>query len=175
MGILLLVLLTVILSVLCYLLFAPILIEIDSRKGVYGLRFHRMGRAGIAWKQDTVMMQVQVAWWKKEMDLFAMHPRKKSEAAPPSGRQTGREHKKMPDFRKIAGRITGVIRSFRIRDCYVSIDTGDMPLNGILYPWFSLLARYSGKAIQINFCNEQVIVLKIENSLARMLRAYLKS
>jgi len=55
------------------------------------------------------------------------------------------------------------------------LDTGDMPLNGILFPWFYLFSRRVNHDVLINFNNENTIKLKIENSIARMLWAYIKS
>jgi len=73
------------------------------------------------------------------------------------------------DIRK----VQAVITSFKISKCLITLDTGDMALNGILYPWFLWIGELMSKDISINFCNRNEIVLEIENNFFRVLRAYI--
>jgi hypothetical protein len=68
-----------------------------------------------------------------------------------------------------------ILKSFKIKKCFITIDTGNMPLNGMLFPWIYLLSIYTKKTVMINFSEKNIIILQIENSIARMLWAYFKS
>ena len=69
--------------------------------------------------------------------------------------------------------VLSVFNSFTITQCQVSIDTGNMPLNGLLYPLFWFASRYVKHPVQINFKNENYICLQIKNNLARITWAYI--
>jgi hypothetical protein len=72
-------------------------------------------------------------------------------------------------FRK----IERVMQSFKLTKCYITLDTGDEALNGILFPGFVWLGLMIKKDVSINFQNENVIILEIRNSFFRIIRAYL--
>ena len=72
-------------------------------------------------------------------------------------------------------KVKAVLQSFKWDKCNVSLNTGDMPLNGILFPVVYLIAFLTGKNIRINFLDETSVELKIRNSLAGMSWAFLKS
>lgn len=54
----------------------------------------------------------------------------------------------------------------------MSIDTGNMPLNGIMYPGFFWLSRLTGKTFEINFSDKNELILEIENNLAGLVKAF---
>ncbi len=81
----------------------------------------------------------------------------------------------VPDPGKIIRKAIAVIRSFRVQYCELNIDTGNMPLNGILYPLGPILTHKTGSKISINFDGDTIMILKIQNTIARMLWVYLKS
>ncbi|PBQ30556.1 hypothetical protein CNR22_01810 [Sphingobacteriaceae bacterium] len=61
-----------------------------------------------------------------------------------------------------------LLQSFKIKTFYLDVDFGDMPLNGILFPYFYWLSGYSGKTVRINFNGNTVLILVVKNSIARM-------
>jgi hypothetical protein len=163
-----LVLFFVILLVLVYFLFAPIIIEIDTDHAMYRLRFHRLASARL-FMSDSLMLRLEIGRWMKQFDLLR---RKEKKITPQRIQNTSGKHF---HFRKIVKKISAILQSFRLTKCIIRIDTGDFPLNGILYPWFFLLSQKTGKLVMINFENDNRIVLEIRNSVARMLWAYIKS
>ncbi len=71
-------------------------------------------------------------------------------------------------------KLTGILRSFRIRKFLISVDTNNMQVNGIMYPLFLLAQNISGRQIGINFVGENIVILKIENNIARIVWAFIK-
>lgn len=165
-----------ILLLLGYLLFARLVIDIDSTTGLIQFRFDRLVCVNLLLNESAQVLRVRVAWWTKEYPLFEPGKKAGPEKPQPAAqkKKVRRRRKRMP-AKKMFRKIKAVLLSFRIRTCTVSIDTGNMPLNGILYPWFYLLKCRTGKNIEINFWGENTVILQIENSFARMLWAYIKS
>lgn len=175
MGAFLLILLVVLLVLVCYLLFAPILIEINSISGVCRMQFHRLAEFAISWRQEAPILKLTIAWWQKEMNLFSIRKTTAVEKVGPAHEERKPAGKSKRSLRMGLSKGIGIVKSFKVRECYISLDTGNMPLNGILYPWFYLLSYYFRKPIQINFYGEEVFIISIENNMARIALAYLKS
>lgn len=168
------ILVTFILFIFIYLLFAPFFVEIDSDTGLFRLRFHVLASAWLIINTESIFLNLKIGWWKKEIDLLLRKEKKKYEPDMPFENWLQAEKKSIP-FHKTWKKIKAVVKSFRVTKCYIMIDTGNMPWNGILYPWFYLFSRRVNKNVMINFRGENTVILQIQNSLARMLWAYIKS
>jgi hypothetical protein len=150
---------------LCYLLFAPFYLEVNSTTDLCRIRFHKLATAGVIVDEMEVIIYLKVLWWKKKIKAFAPVKRRTK-----SQTETGKKEMKMP-FQK----IWRMIKSFKVREFYLSIDTGNMQANGILYPLFYWLGNELKADFKINFMNENVFIIETENNVARILRAYIKS
>lgn len=159
-------------AILLFILFAPIVIDVNSEEGIAGVRFGRLAEARLILNETVQAVRVRIAWWKKEFDLN--RPPAKRVEREGAGRAARKPKKPVPVGRMLR-KIKGVVQSFRLNTCAISVDTGDMALNGILFPWFYLLRLRTGKNISISFTGETVVILQAENSIARMLWAYIKS
>lgn len=159
------IILLLVLTALCYFLLAPFFLELDSRRSLCRFRFHRLASARLYISEDTLMLDLKITWWVKTIDLFA--PRKK-----PKKKVTEKKKKKERKMMPLK-KIMAVIRSFRVNKCIVNMDTGNIPLNGILYPAFLWLGHKTGKEITINFRDKNEIIFETENNIARMLWAYI--
>jgi len=168
----------VVMLLLLYLLFAWFYIEIDSPAGLAGIRFGGIAEASIILNETIQVVRIKIAWWKKEYDLSDAESGgavKRREVNASGGRIVRKPKRKRIPVQKLLRKLKGIIQSFKINKCNISVDTGDMPLNAILYPWFYLVKWRTGKNVSINFVGENVIILQAKNSIARMLWAYIKS
>ena len=157
-------LLFIVVLIIGYILFAPFIIEINTEKDLYGIRFHKLAGFGFEILEDSLILSMNIMGWKKKLDLSETKKQTKKQV-----------HKKInkKQFQLSFKKIKSVLRSFKIKTCFINIDTGNMPLNGILYPLFLWLSRLTGKRVEINFWNENKVILVIENNLARIMLAYL--
>lgn len=162
----LLIFVLVILGVVCYLVFAPFYLEVNNNTGLYCIRFHRLAAARLVVSDGSLKIDLKIAWWRKQISLSATG-RKKEKPRPV------KKEKKQKRVSVSVGMIKAVIRSFKVNKCYLNIDTGDMPMNGILYPCFYALSKLTGKTFKINFLDKNEIILEIENNFARILRAFI--
>jgi hypothetical protein len=150
------------------LLFAPFYIEINSNDDLYRLRFHRLASAVILIKDYSLTINLQIAWWKKQIDPFVKNPSKDAVRKPAAKRKSRYPHVSFKTLKAI-------VRSFKINHLYINIDTGNVKWNGILYPAFYGLSQYVNKTILINFTGKTELELEIKNNIARMAWAYIYS
>lgn len=167
------ILLLCILFMFIYLLTAPFFIEINTDIGLYRLRFHYLASGSVTFRENSLFMKVKVMFWYKEFDMLKNSGKQKKINRNPDSNKAVKKRK--ISFGKFRDKATGILKSFQVKKCYIIVDTGDMPLNGILYPWFCLLSRYTGRDININFRGENAVLLKVKNSIVRVLWAYMKS
>lgn len=159
------IIITCLLMVFIYLLFAPFFVEIDSVKSLFRIRFHRLASARLIFHESSIFIALKIGGWQKKIVLLEIKEKKKK----PVVKNEKKKQTKI-SFQK----FLTVLKSFRIRKFILTLDSGDMQTNGILYPLFVLVSISSGKNITINFLNENKLILQIENNLARVLWAYIK-
>lgn len=70
--------------------------------------------------------------------------------------------------------VKQLIYSFKVNRLSIHIDSGNMALNGLLFPVFYHLGHRIGKDISVNFTGENRIILQIENNIARLAWAFFK-
>ncbi len=158
--------LSILFLILLYFLFAPICLELNSNKGLYILRYHKLASASLFYSNSSVFLRVKIIWWKRIIDLLEKNevkPKKRVEGKIKGARS------------KVSGKvILAMIKSFKVNQFYVNIDTGNMPLNGMLYPVFLLGKKYN-TTIMINFKGDNEVLINIENNAFRLLKSYLSN
>ena len=162
-------LLFIIVAIFSYLLFAPLYIEINSVNSLYAVRFHHLASAKLIFIDSSLKINLKIAGWKKQIDLFHQLFERKPKKTP------AEQQKKRKPKRFSFSLIKAILKSFRVNKCYLNIDTGDMQLNGILYPGFYWLGKYTGNPIGINFQDKNEIEVEIENNFARIIVAFIYS
>lgn len=157
-----------VLLIMAYLLFAPFYIEVNSLSNLYRLRFHRLMSLSLKSNTDGWAVELKILFWKKHI-RFTGGPGKDDKKPEPASKPSS----KMPaiDLKK----IIRVLKSFDLKVCDISLDTGHMPLNGILYPLVYMTGAYYRREISINFAGHNHVILEIENNLAKIIYAYYKS
>jgi hypothetical protein len=71
--------------------------------------------------------------------------------------------------------LFSIVKSFKITYLNVNLDTGNYPLNGILYPFFFLLSFFLNKNFSVNFNGKNTIKIIVKNNLARLSWAIISS
>lgn len=161
-------LLLLLLFIACVLLFAPFYFEVNSLTGALQVRFWVLASIRVSMEQDTLLCKLRVLGRRFQMDV--LHQRKvKVEKKVRNRKATTRRPKRL--FR----RLLAIAKTFRVNQCVVSVDSGNMQTNALLYPAFYWLSRLSGLPLAINFSGDEVVVLEIENNIARMLWALIRN
>ena len=168
----LLIFLIIMVFVFCYLLFAPLFIEIDSRTGSFGMRFHRLMSMKLFIKEPTMILEIKIIGWRKQIDLLANRKAngKSFKRKIKTSKQINSTKQSIPLKKLIA-----IIKSFKVNKFYLSVCFDNMYLNGIFYPIVNYLSVNKRRNMKINFINENEMVLEIENNFYRIIRAYINS
>lgn len=161
----LLIFLSGMLILFLYLLLAPLHIDIDSRKDLYQVRFHRLLSFTVN-TTENIVLELKMPGWKKQIHLSDpafYQPRKAPETKKPAAR------KAPPDFK----RLIAVLKSFKVKAFGISFDSGNRQVNGMLFPLFYFAGFYFRRNISISFTGETYVVLHLQNTLGRMAIAYI--
>src|SRR5215831_4955773 len=98
-------------AIFTYVFIAPLYLEINSLTGVCRLRFHHAAAVALKLDKSSLILDLKVFWWKKQIDLFA---EKDSRQKKLTSRSKKRRRWK-PPFRK----IRSVIASFKVNQCNI--------------------------------------------------------
>lgn len=154
----------VFLIIILYLIFASFYLEIDSSKELLQFRYSRIASLRVKIINSSLILDLKILGWQKRIDPFKT-TKKVSKPAKP---KTKKKKRNIP-FKK----IIAVIKSFRINKCSLNIDSGDVALNGMIYPVFWGFSNISNQDFRINFTNQTELKLEVENKLGRIMWAYL--
>jgi hypothetical protein len=150
--------------VILYVLFAKICLEINSITDVYQLSFRGLASVAIISKEDNLVLKLKIFVWRKYFNLLDL-PKNVSKESPETKVKIRKE---LP-----INKLWFVLKSFKIKRCELNLDLGNNQWNGILFPVFYVLETKYNRPLRINFLNENSIVLKIENNLARILWVFI--
>ena len=153
-------------SILLYFLLVPFFIELDSTTDLLRIRIGHWLSAQLVLIDDSPVVRIVIMGWKKDIDPLKNQVHRT--------RQKNREKKNGKPVKDIYKRMIAVIKSFKVNKCYITFCTDDMALNGLLYPWFRILTWQTGQMILVNFWDEQVVILEVQNTLARIAWAFFK-
>lgn len=155
------IILLLIILLALWLLLAPMQLEIDTRLPGAGLRWFSIGRARI-WYDKEWWLSFRVFFYRKTLRLASVRPGPKKIGTGRVKKRSGFSLKKM----------IRVLRSFRVQEWKLAIDTGDYPLNAQLYP-LNFADRFRNHLL-VNFNEENFLYVRIRNSPWRVLWAYLR-
>lgn len=149
-----------------YIICAPFYVNVNSDVGLFELRFHHLATVSLVFTDYSPLIKIRIAGFHKQMELIKTVKKEKVTVKKP--RQ--KKFKKIP-----VSKLMAMVKSFQVNTCFLTIDTGNMQMNGILFPVFNLIGQRINKDISINFINENKFIFQMENNLARMMWAYIKS
>jgi hypothetical protein len=155
-------LLLALLLIVCGLLLSPIILSIDTRIPEIKFSWKGIGNAAINYKEEKFLLRFRIFFYAKEIQLRRIKGTKKKQA---KSKRKKRNSLKM--FRK----ILGVFKTFRVPVWRISIDTGDYVYNAWLYPLNYFIGT---EHCNINFHEENYMVLELRNNLAQMLYAWFR-
>ncbi len=161
------IVLVLVFAILLWLFFSPLSISIDTTVSEAKCTWKGIGKVLLIYKEDQWLLFIRVLFFTKEKNLSA--PKKRDEKKKKERKKT--EHKKKRNVRKLLKKGLRVAKSFTITEWRMSIDTGDHVHNAWLYPLNFMLP---GNHCNINFYDENYLVLKAKNQLWRMLFAWLR-
>ena len=161
-----LIFLTVILGLVLFFLFTPIVFEIDSTRGLCQFRISGLCSVSILFRKDGIWVRIWVLGWQKAFNPFAM--RKKSVQAENKGfKEKAKRKWHKINFRKWLRFGKAMLRTFHLDLLYLNVDTGDCVLNSMLFPVAFFLTTKQ-RSFRINYRGDVVLKLRASNTRARI-------
>lgn len=159
----LLIILILLLVLIGYLLWAPIVLFIDTASGQYFLRYGVLAKAKVESDPKAfLLIRLKVFFM-----TFKLYPLK--------WKRTKKEITDKPQKKKRKLKLATMkrlVRSFRIKRFFLDIDTGDYVLNAKLFPVASLV-QLTGADMTVNFEDRNRLILKIENRAFDILNCFI--
>ncbi|MEP7196115.1 MAG: hypothetical protein ABI851_06310 [Saprospiraceae bacterium] len=157
---LLLIIIFIFLLLIIYFLTAPFYFEVNTEIDEYQFRFHRLFILNVVREDSNFYLEFQTVSWIRRLNFLKMRVHEED-----------RKSYHFLKWRISLSQSKALLKSFRVKKCYINLDLDEPVWNALLFPYVYLLNVSSGLDLNINFLGENEIILQFENNLARMLWA----
>lgn len=155
------------LLLIVWVLCSALVLQVDTRVMQADMRLGYMASASI-WYDSEWRLGVRVFFFRKTMRLAGL---KRSTGKKKTVRRKRSPRKKM-NARRFIKKMLRVLRTFRITQYELAIDTDDYVLNAQLYPLNFL--PYAKGHLLVNFNNENYLALTVRNRPWKILYAFFR-
>ena len=150
-----------------YLLFAPLVLFMDTKDNTYFVKLKGLAKVSIVPDtKDVLRIKLQMAFMNFDFYPLRKNHRTKKE-------KVGKK-KKAKKSRIGVKKVLALLKSFKLKRLYLNMDTGDFTMNAKIYPIFYFLDRRLG-TININFQGENRMVLKAINRPINIIRVFINT
>ncbi len=163
-AVILAILLGALLLMILWLLLAPISVKIDTWQQDYAVRWQGIGGVQVLLIENEVVLLLRVFFWRKA--FYPLRGSKKPSKPPKKSKPTTQRKGGIFSW-KLAKRV---LRTFRIKQFKLELDTDDYVINAFLYPVFYFLDSPK-RQLRVNFEGRTNLLLHIENRLSRIIGA----
>ncbi len=146
------------------MLASPLLLELDTKSASARFTWPGIGKASV-WYDGEWWLFFRVFFFRKKMKLSG-HPTKKEIPVRAAG------EKKKPSRKISFGKLIRCIKTFRVEEWKLALDSGDYTINAQLYP-LNFMAGLRGH-LNINYMEENSLYLKIRNYPWKILYAFIR-
>lgn len=160
-------LLTLLILFAIYLLFAPLVLFMDTKDNTYFVELKGLAKASFEPDRlEFLKIRLRIAFMN-----FDFYPLRKSD----NTKKKKIEEKKPARKGKISPKkVLALLKSFKLKKFYLNMDTGDFVLNAKLYPIFNFLDYHLGR-FTINFQGKNRIVLMASNRPINIIKIFINT
>ena len=150
-----------------YLLFTPIIINIDTKTNQYYTQLKGIGKASIE-THDNEIFQIKL------QTIFFNHYYFPLRKKPSSKHRKSLKKSKMTKVPSITTLNTGlrILRTIEVKKLFIDIDTGNCITNAQWYPIFAFM-NYRFGEFHVNFENRNQLVLQMQNRPIDIIKAFI--
>lgn len=161
-----LILITLLLLFLCWILFSPFELEIDTGIPHVSFKWKSIGKAEVVYENQRWLFSLDTLFYSHTWPLSRVF-RKRRKVKTKKVEKTGKASFRMP-----LSRILRILSSFRVKEWRVALDANDSLRFAMAYPlnFFPLLAGH----LRINFEGITYLRIRISNRAWRMAYAWIK-
>lgn len=159
------------LTILVWLLLAPIELKIDSSGAVYRIEMRPWLSCRLNPGAEWGEIEMRLLFFKWRYDILSLVMSKWPPEKIFSNENKG-EPRQSSDWllKNSHQRFRRILKTFRIREFYLNLDLHQHYWNGLLFPVF-YLARCHGMAVHINFTGQRDCKMVVRNKLGKILMA----
>ena len=160
------IVITVFLLLIVFLLLQPIIICRDSMSNQYYIELKGLIKANLE-KHEAEVFRIRMKIVFMNFYIYPFKTRRLKK------QKKGKEKQVMKTKRHSSSiRIFKILRTFKIKQFYINIDTGNCILNAKLYPLFALL-NYNIGNFYINFQGQNQLVLIMKNKPINIIKSFI--
>lgn len=157
--------LVIIVSFILGLLFLPIIIFIDTTSNQYYIQFKGVFKISFE-KHDLEIFRLRLKILFFNFYFYPLKVKTLNKDKKVIQHKLEKPKKHIP-----ISKIVRVIKTFKVKNCLINIDTGNCILNAKLYPLFAFL-NYNHRNFFINFQGQNQFILVLENKAINILKSY---
>lgn len=151
------------------LLFLPLEFYIDTQTEQYYVKFGGLAKARIE-GHDTEVIVIKIQAFFTQFEYFPLRRESKLKKKSKST-QVNRVEQSKKGVRKLKT-LWRVVRSFKVQQFHLDVDTGDCISNAKLYPVFALM-NYHWGGFWVNFEGRNRLVVHITNRPIYIIRSFI--
>lgn len=156
------------LLLIIYLLVVPLLVYIDTASNQYFFQIGKFAKVSLLYDEIEIFkMKLRVMGF--DHYIFPLRKKQMPKSMKKSKKVSTRSRMEAIPFKK----VFRVIKSFKVKQFLLDIDTGDCITNSKLYPVFTCYNFYLGSRMHVNYQSRNRLVLAIQNRPIRLIRAYM--
>jgi hypothetical protein len=162
------ILLIVVTGFVLYLLFIPLILEVDTIRQDYYLRIGTLALIKLEPHTDK-LMQLRLRTLYRNFYFYPLTYKSTEKKTSPA------QKKKKQGIRKIKIRtVLKIVRSFKVKKLKVVMDTGNWIVNSKWYPVFYFMNEYGGKWA-INYEGKNSLQLRVMNRPVYLLKSFINN
>jgi len=162
----LVIILIVLSAILCYLLFLKMVLYVDTANNEYYVQAKGLVKAKIE-SHETELIQIKFNTPFLKFRFFPLRKSKKQRKKAKTDKTTVSKHRTI-EIQK----LLGIIKTFKVVQLLVDIDTGDCITNAKLYPPFAFMNYYGGQ-FSVNFEGRNRLILNVQNRPMRIIKSFI--
>jgi len=167
---LLYIFLVLLVLLILYTLFKNIRLYINSDEGKYCISLNKYVELVALWIKEELVLQMHLFPFKKK--FYPMRPSKKEkEEVPEKSKQTKGKQKSFRPKKAHAKLVYNIIKTFKVKELKLNLDTDDYVINSYLFPIFFRLSRGSHQ-LNINYNGNMKLILDIRNNLYSIIKTF---
>jgi hypothetical protein len=157
----LMIIILALLMILCWILFAPLIMRVDTETENYSVSLPGIFKARVIQDETEVYFRIHILF-------IPLNIRPSRFAGGEPRMQQKREISITSNLKYRMMAFRDLVRSFRIKQLYVNVDTEDWVLNANLAP-ILMLTNTDRISLHVNFMEENSLIIDIRNRLANFL------
>ena len=156
----------VLILLLCWLALSPFELQVDTRTPQAFVKWFSIGQALVIFENETWWLKIRILFFSKRWEMEKLvFGRKKKTKRPKPAKEKRKRRISLQKFLRL-------VRTFRILQWQIAIDSGDVTKNAWLYALnFYPATRHH---VFINYTDENYVLLKIRNTPWKLIVAFMR-